>query len=466
MHVTPYLSSTLGALLSVATLCMVAFGCEASAPPGSGINLSGMAMYERTTKNFAPNFALRQVAQSTAFLIDSGNDAAPALLVGSGHALEDSADIVDAELPGTGHISFASVAGRHFSVARVRYVSRRGLDFAIFELSQTQGALKALGVTPLALAGRKAVEDEPVIAVPRLSDSHRGIASWPEQDLPWIDMKTGDGVVYRHLLRVEGASLQPGDSGSPVLDATHRVLAIFHSTLPGAGHASDLSFLPACLIQGRFNAQGEGCGLDNVFNVLVEKDDDSRLIYKQSVQAPIVIDSPVYSTTPFYQAKLAQWPEQCEQADGYGVQQVSGDVLNLPVTGLILAPANPTVLALCLWGREADGPEPANRNAVALPVVVHPPGPAAQPEMDVSAPYLDAFGRWAYRINVPSRHILFQRVEFKLGPWQSTACADPRGYGDLSSKIIVRQDSRLCAVGIDYAGQRSVAVEVRLRPRT
>ncbi|QXH36100.1 S1 family peptidase [Pseudomonas muyukensis] len=462
MHVTPCSASTPGALLSVATLCMVAFGCEASAPPGSGINLSGMAMYERTTKNFAPNFALRQVAQSTAFLIDSGNDAAPALLVGSGHALEDSADIVEAELPGVGHISFPGVAGRHFSVARVRYASRRGLDFAILELSQTQGALKALGVAPLALAGRKAVGGEAVIAAPRLSDSRLGVASWPEQDLPWIDMKTGDGVVYRHLLRVEGASLQPGDSGSPVLDATHRVLAIFHSTLPGAGHASDLSFLPACLTQGRFNAQG--CGLDNAFNVLVEKDDDSRLIYKQSVQAPIVIDSPVYSTTPFYQAKLAQWPEQCEQADGYGVQQVSGDALNLSATGLILAPANPTVLALCLWGRGADGPEPANRNAVALPVLVHPPGPAAQPQMSVSAPYQDAFGRRAYRINVPSRHILFQRVEFKLGPWHSTACADPRGYGDLSSKIIVRQDSRLCAVGIDHAGQRSVAVEARLRP--
>ena len=31
-------------------------------------------------------------------------------------------------------------------------------------------------------------------------------------------------------------------------------------------------------------------------------------------------------------------------------------------------------------------------------------------------------------------------------------------------KIVVGQDTRLCAVGIDHAGQRSVPIEVRLQP--
>lgn len=67
-------------------------------------------------------------------------------------------------------------------------------------------------------------------------------------------------------------SLHDGDSGSPIADASnHSVLAVVHSVVPGGAHASDMSFLPACLRQGRFSAEAKGCGLDNVFNVVVEK---------------------------------------------------------------------------------------------------------------------------------------------------------------------------------------------------
>ena len=131
------------------------------------------------------------------------------------------------------------------------------------------------------------------------------------------------------------------------------------------------------------------------------KDDDDRLIYKPSDQAPMLIDSSVYSTTSLYQAKLAQWPEQCEESSGYGAPQASGVALNLHLEGFTLSPTNPTVLALCIWGREASAPEPASRNAVALPVVVLQPGPAAQPELKISAPYYDHHGRKAYRVRFP-----------------------------------------------------------------
>ncbi|TFF41275.1 serine protease [Pseudomonas sp. RIT623] len=467
MCVARYFSSPLRSLLTAAMLGMTPGVSVASEPLDHGIDTSAMGLYQRTVGSDGA-FGLRQVTQGTAFLFDSGSDAAPALLVTSGHALHDDGDFVGAQLAGVGQISFGSVPGRYFQVAHVRYLSRRGLDFAILELPQTQGELKALGLTPMTLAGRKALDSEVVIATTRLSGSQNGVASWPVQDLPWINMQTGEGVLYRHLLRVEGASLRDGDSGSPVVDASHAVVAVLHTDLEGAAHAADLSFLPACLIQGRFNAQAPGCGLGNTFNAIVEKDEDNRLIYKQSDHRPIVIDPSVYATTSFYQAKLAQWPEQCEGSEGYGPVRASGEALNLSVAGFILAPANPTVLALCVWGRATDGPEPANRNALAVPVLVHPPGPAAQPELKVSAPYLDFYGRRAYRVSVPSRHILFQRVEFKLGPWRRTDCANPLHYGDLpgtgTGKIIIRQDSRLCAVGIDHAGQRSVAVEARLQP--
>ncbi|EKT4521623.1 hypothetical protein QEM13_000829 [Pseudomonas putida] len=468
MYTKHYLSSLLRSLLVAAVLGAPTVVSAESASNGGGLNTSALALYQRSLGHSGLGFGLHKVEKSTAFLIDSGNDAAPALLVGSGHAVLDVFDQVATQLPGTGLVSFMNVPDATFEVAHVRYASRRGLDFAIFELHQTQGALKALGITPLVLAGRKAVDGETIVAATR-QGSVSGVGSWPEQALPWIDMQTGGGTLFRHLLMLNDVSLRDGDSGSPILDASnHSVMAVVHSIETGGAHASDMSFLPACLRQGRFSAEAQGCGLDNVFNVVVEKDDDDRLIYKQSDQAPMLIDSSVYSTTSLYQAKLAQWPEQCEESKGYGAPQASGVALNLLLEGFTFSPTNPTVLALCIWGREADAPEPANRNAVALPVVVHPPGPAAQPELKISAPYYDYHGRKAYRVRVPSKHILFQGVEFKLGPWLGTDCASPQNYGDLpataTGKIVVRQDTRLCAVGIDHAGQRSAPVEVRLQP--
>lgn len=468
MYTQRYLSSLLRSLLVGALLGVPTLVIAESAAVGGGLDTSAIAMYQRPLSDSGLHFGLRKVEKSTAFLIDSGNDAAPALLVGSGHAVLDVFDQVATQLTGIGLVRFRDLPDATFEVAHVRFASRRGLDFAIFELHQTQGALKALGITPLVLAGRKAVDGETIIAA-TCQGSVSGVASWPEQALPWIDMQTGEGTLFRHLLMLNDVSLHDGDSGSPIVDASnHSVLAVVHSVVPGGAHASDMSFLPACLRQGRFSAEAQGCGLDNVFNVVMEKDDDDRLIYKPSDQAPMLIDSSVYSTTSLYQAKLAQWPEQCEESNGYGAPQASGVALNLHLEGFTLSPTNPTVLALCIWGREASAPEPASRNAVALPVVVLQPGPAAQPELKISAPYYDHHGRKAYRVRFPSRHLLFRRVEFKLGPWQGTDCANLQNYGDLpataTGKIVVGQDTRLCAVGIDHAGQRSVPIEVRLQP--
>ncbi|MBF8733461.1 hypothetical protein IRZ59_23815 [Pseudomonas guariconensis] len=469
MYTKHYLLSLLRSLLVGALLGAPTVVSAESTSSGGGLDTSALAMYQRPLSDSGLDFGLHKVEKSTAFLIDSGNDAAPALLVGSGHAVLDVFDQVATQLAGIGLVRFRGLPDATFEVAHVRYASRRGLDFAIFELHQTQGALKALGVTPLALAGRKAIDNETVIAATRQNGVSQGVASWPEQALPWIDMLTGEGTLFRHLLMLDDVSLHDGDSGSPIVDAiNHGVLAVVHSSVARGAHAADLSFLPACLHQGRFSAEAQGCGLGNVFNVEVEKDEDVRLIYKQSDQAAMLIDSSVYSTTSLYQAKLAQWPEQCEESDGYGAPQASGAALNLPLEGFTLSPTNPTVLALCIWGLEPGVLAPANRNAVALPVVVHQSGPAAQPKLKISTPYYDPYGGKTYRVRFPSKHLLFRGVEFKLGPWQGTDCANPRSYGDLpataTGKIVVRQDTRLCAVGIDHAGQRSVPVEVRLQP--
>lgn len=121
--------------------------------------------------------------------------------------------------------------------------------------------------------------------------------------------------------------------------------------------------------------------------------------------------------------------------------------------------------AVCL-GREAQGPEPANRNALALPVVVHPKGPATQPELNIDPPYKDLEGRNAYLVTVEPEQVLFKRVELKSGPWHSIDCGDESGYRALAGirKVAVTEDTRLCAVGVDYAGQRSQPLEMKLLP--
>lgn len=191
MYTQRYLSSLLRSLLVGALLGVPTLVIAESAAVGGGLDTSAIAMYQRPLSDSGLHFGLRKVEKSTAFLIDSGNDAAPALLVGSGHAVLDVFDQVATQLTGIGLVRFRDLPDATFEVAHVRFASRRGLDFAIFELHQTQGALKALGITPLVLAGRKAVDGETIIAA-TCQGSVSGVASWPEQALPWIDMQTGE----------------------------------------------------------------------------------------------------------------------------------------------------------------------------------------------------------------------------------------------------------------------------------
>lgn len=458
-------------LLRVALTFTTAAAClsitaQASSPATEqSLDRSAIARYERTLNTASLRFGSAVTQQSTAFLIDNGNDAAPALLVGSGHAVFKRPQIAGGQLAGLGRVTFESVAGAAFDVVHTRYASRRGLDFAVFELQQTQGALKALGIMPMVLAGRQATEGETITVGARVSGVTSGSARWPTQELVRVDLKTGRGFLQRHLLLMEDAWLQPGDSGSPVVEqAAGAVLAVAHSSNPLGSEASDLSFLPACLNNGAFDVNAAGCGLSNQFDVALDEEDE-RMIYKVGSSA-MVISQVLYATTTLYQTKLAQWPDQCEQGEGYGPVQQSGSPINVPIEGFTLAPENPTVLALCVWGREAAGPEPANRNALALPVVVHPAGPASQPELEIDPPYKDRKGRNAYLVSVEPEQILLRRVELKSGPWDTTDCADESGYRALAGtrKEAVTEDTRLCAVGVDYAGQRSQPLETKLLP--
>lgn len=452
-------------IFATAATCLSVNAQASSAATVQSLDRSAIARYDRTLRAASVLFGPAEAQQSTAFLIDNGNDAAPALLVASGHAVDERPDIVAEQLAGRGHVTFEGIDGAAFKVAHIRYTSQRGLDFAVFELQQTQGTLKALGIVPMVLAGRRARAGDTVTVEARVSGVVNGSARWPTQDLARIDLKTGRGFLQRHLLLMEGALLQPGDSGSPVLEqATGAVLAVAHTRSPRGGEASDLSFLPACLNNGLFDVNAADCGLNHVFNVALDEDDD-RMIYKAG-SSTAQISQVLHSTTTLYQTKLAQWPDQCEQADGYGPVQVSGSPVNVPIEGLTLAPANPTVLALCVWGREAQGPEPANRNALALPVVVHPKGPATQPELSIDPPYKDLKGRNAYLVTVEPEQVLFKRVELKSGPWNAIDCGDESGYRALAGlrKVAVTEDTRLCAVGVDYAGQRSQPLEMKLLP--
>ena len=448
-------------LALAAAMALMAQAASAVAAPS--FDRSAIAQYQRPSSLYLAKLA--DGMESTAFLIDSGNDAAPALLVATGHGVHRVIDGVGEQLVGKGIVTFEEGGAHVFPVAQIRYTSLRGLDFSILELQQTQGALKALGIVPMKLAGRKAAEGDPLTIAARLSGNSQSVARWGTQELTRIDLRTGRGFLNRHLLVMDGARLQEGDSGSPVLDsATGSVLAVTHSANARKGYSSDLSFLSACLQNGRFEANASDCGLSNAFNVSLDEDDD-RLIYKAG-NGSMMISQTLYSTTTLYQTKLVEFPEQCEESDGYGVAQASGSALNVPIKGLNLAPANPTVLALCVWGRDATGPEPANRNAVALPVVVHPVGPAGRPELDIGKPYKDKLGRNAYLVSAEPEQIALRRVELKSGPWAGTDCADPSGYVALAGarKVLVTEDTRLCAVGVDYAGQRSRPVKRRLLP--
>ncbi|QXH47016.1 hypothetical protein KSS93_03595 [Pseudomonas xanthosomatis] len=84
--------------------------------------------------------------------------------------------------------------------------------------------------------------------------------------------------------------------------------------------------------------------------------------------------------------------------------------------------------------------------------------------MKIDPPYEDLKGRNAYLVTVEPEQILFRRVELKSGPWNITDCVDESGYRALAGtrKLAVTEDIRLCAVGVDYAGQRSQPLQMKL----
>ncbi|WP_332771402.1 hypothetical protein [Pseudomonas sp. ESBL1] len=112
MYTQRYLSSLLRSLLVGALLGVPTLVFAESAAVGGGLDTSAIAMYQRSLSDSGLHFGLRKVEKSTAFLIDSGNDAAPALLVGSGHAVLDVFDQVATQLTGIGLVRFRTFQTR------------------------------------------------------------------------------------------------------------------------------------------------------------------------------------------------------------------------------------------------------------------------------------------------------------------------------------------------------------------
>ncbi len=424
----------------------------------------------------------------TAFLLDTGGDTAYVMTAGhcistatSNEVIRDQA--VSARV--TFHF-FRDTQPRAMTVAarRTVYSTMKARDLAILELDTTLAALKAQGVTPLALGAA-----DPVAGVEvRVVGAPTGAVPTEEQFLRQTRCMLGEPVDllefqwhFRNAYPNACSDIRTGSSGSPVLDSGGRVVSLINTTTAEATHSSGdfpcylgqpceltdegygyrrdtnyalpVAAIRACFPEGRFTLGGD-CPLDDGRQL---RTTGPNRYLRPGAAWNVALSSD--SLTHYRYKTYRQGQGDCRVADGYG-----------PVQELAAAPRITDALPreaglylLCvLAGRTAQVDGTWQRPEFAT--LVHT-------RVDTSKPMLRA----PYVFRDDGDFYFFEPIfvvpelsgyRYKIAATAADACDGNEGYRNYL-RIPIRIDKRgapyrLCFFGTDMADNASDPVEIRL----
>lgn len=435
----------------------------------------------------------------TAFLIDNrdadNNTDAPAYILTNGHCASIRIGTV-ADMTYQGQVQFnyfqdTLLEAKRYDIQKINWASLAGTDVAIMELNSSLQAVIADGINPLKVA-RKAPDELTqvrVIGAP---------ASAPGLRLSSCTQEPADTTLIKYLTvhtdyqKQDCKGIEPGSSGSPVIDiATGEVTGVMSGTtyaitasdlcfwhglcakpdrqsvLPDqASQSFPIDYLMSCFSDGRFNMNAPACSLKPDFNFRARTDADVTLYkapQKEHEKRPDW-DVRFSMSTDFFRFKTVRDAHACYLPEHYS------NPIDIS-TGLVDAPigSEAGLYYLCLVGVDSVDQQLIEgnlRNTQVLPARLVNPGGISLPE---PAPHLKHGSDELlieYRQNT-DRNIWTQVY---VGAVDSTDCAgiDSRSYTKIGDSFLIPNEAlplTLCSYTMDRDFNTSaVRTEILQKP--
>ncbi|SDX33306.1 Trypsin-like peptidase domain-containing protein [Pseudomonas syringae] len=427
----------------------------------------------------------------TASLIDTrsadSSPDAPAYVLTSGHCIsrQNGVIITDREAEGSVQFNFfTDSTARSYPLKRVNWSSMQGVDLAVVELQTTLKSLIDDGIQPLKLASEMPEQDREILWVgaPLNKDTgHLRMAACVHQtsevimEQPWV---------WRHTVRNQCKDVDTGASGSPLLARdNNEIYAVLNLTnqassadatedfsdeipgfppmVPDSNYGNPVTLLKKCFVGGTLSTDPAICDLFPTFSAdfdtlgrqparlaRMQLDAEGKNVYP-SWDLKFLVD------TPLYRYKKVDSAMQCEDPVDYSQAYASQDAaINEPVDGRI------GINWLCIIGVSSADEQPSiglMRNALTLAMELQPAGLTPEAQVIIGK---NRFGApsvsWSYE------HRLIDHYTVKMGPPDTTDCADPQGFKTQFRDLTLREKSlplKICTYAHDINGQPSALRE-------
>jgi len=435
----------------------------------------------------------------TAFLIDSrdaDNDAnGPAYILTSGHCASIWIGTV-ADTAYQGQIQFnyfqdTLLDAKRYNIQKVNWASLAGTDIAVMELNSSLQAVMADGINPLKAASKAPdrLIQVRVIGAP---------SSAPGLRLSSCTQEPADTTLIKYLTVHTGyqkqdcKGIEPGSSGSPVMDiATGEVIGVMSGTTyaitasdlcfwhglcatPGrqsvlpdqASQSFPIDYLMPCFSDGHFNIDAPACSLKPDFNFRARTNSDVTL-YKapeNEYEERPDWDVRFSMNTNFFRFKTVRDAHACYLPERYS------NPIDIS-TGLVDAPigSEAGLYYLCLVGVDSVDyqlSEGKLRNTQILPARLVKPGGISLPEPAPEIKHGTEELLVEYRQNT-GRNIWTQ---IYVGAVGSTDCAgiESRSYTKIGDSFLIPNRAlplTLCSYTMDRDFNTSaVRTEILQKP--
>ena len=479
MNYKSKLTTTLALLTITFTLTSCAYSFPEAAEPvllnnadGQNNHLNGIGQIIKGDRRYC-----------TAFLIDTrdsdNNSNGPAYILTNGHCasiwIGTAADMAYQGQMQFNYFQDTLLDARLYDIQQVNWASLAGTDVAVMELNTSLQAVIDDGINPLKL-GRNAPEKPGpvnVIGAP-LSAPGLRLSSCTQEPANTTLIKYL--TVHTDYQKQDCKGIEPGSSGSPVMDiATREVTGVISGTTYGitaddlcfwhglcanpprqsilpdqASQSFPIDYLMSCFSAGRFNRDATACTLKPDFNFRARNNADVTL-YKtpdKGHENGPTWDVRFSMNTDFFRFKTVRDAQACYLPEHYS------DPINISA-GLI----NKTIGSeaglyyLCLMGVDSVDQEIIEgklRNAQILPARLVNPGGIRLPEPTSHIKSGTEDLLIEYR-GTTDRNIWTQ---IYVGAVNSTDCAaiDSRSYSKIDDSFLVPNDAlplTLCSYTMD-----------------
>ncbi|MBD1589839.1 trypsin-like serine peptidase [Pseudomonas typographi] len=332
------------------------------------------------------------------------------------------------------------------------FANRRRHDLALLRLNVTLAQLQARGVQPLEIANKATPIGHDLV-----------IAGYPNNG-EQIDLQLSTCVrqpvggdiwkIQRHGLQHDCLNVNPGASGSPIIDrASGEVIAVSSHVLgdESGGYGGLVTDLKGCF-NGRL-PKPKNCVLLPAHDMQISGDTGFRVSAQGGEAKPAQLS---FSTDQrYFQYKVGTSPAACEQPGGYSVPMQAGQQDHL----VEMADSASTNYACAVAQPGADG---AMTKGMLHNAAIHALVPLREGE--TLKPHVEIADRdnGNYQLVVAQEITSPARLFSKFGPARDTDCNEPEGYHPAEAiefVLALAEDVKHCAKAIDPDGQESSPVE-------